>query len=107
MVDLTTFLLVLSCAISLIAIIMSEKALNASRKLPEVPAKAFNEIARLRADLESVDQRLVGHCKREASAAGMEAKKAKASGGNGGMRVGDYAALDSAVFQAMTAERSK
>lgn len=95
MVHLDTFLLFISCAFSLIAVVFAERARIASKKIPEVPAKAFQRISQLEAALDSLDNRFQGHCKREAAEKGNKAKQERSHfGGNGSSAEDDYAVLD-------------
>jgi hypothetical protein len=94
MVPLDTFLLIVSCVLSLYACRVARRAEILARTVPELPQKLFQQVGALAAALESLDDRFSSKNKREAAAKSVETR-AVAGGGNGGQIArGDYAALD-------------
>lgn len=94
MVPLDTFLLIVSCILSLYACRVARRAEILARTVPEIPQQIFTKLGKLVADLESLDQRFTSKTHRESAAKSNE--KRAAAGGNGGGEIvrGDYAALD-------------
>ena len=99
MVNVDTFLVICSCAFSLVAIIIAARASRDVQTRRDLPEKLSEEVAAYVAIVRNLDIDLVSHVKKHASEKGAIAR-ANNSGGNGSSSIKnadgtfDFAALD-------------
>lgn len=98
MVNASTFMLVISCCFSIIAIVIASRASVIAQQVPNIPKKLFEGCAVLEAQLDVLKAKIDGHCRKESSEKAVAARQAKVPDNGGAIAHGDYAALDAQLL---------
>ena len=95
MVSIPTFLLILACAASGIALRAALRAEKTASNVPGIPDKLRSDYIELRGAVVNMADRLDKHIKSDAGYKGNAVKRSR--GGNGEIQRGDYGALETLV----------
>ncbi len=103
MVSIPTFLLYVSCALSVIAVLMSRSALARSSVVPDIPKRVAEKAAAAETAVKLLDARLDSHLKSDAGKASQAARKARGDGNGGDLAevvaTRDYSALENLILR--------
>lgn len=76
MVDISTFLMILASAFSLVAVVVASRALNAVKQRRELPERLAAEVAFYTKQVKALDELTTSHIKKHASEKGAAARAA-------------------------------